>query len=266
MTGVIAHSLKVAILHWKIGAMYEMQYRLNFVLQVIQSAVRLATGLVAIELVFGHTGDLSGWSQPELLAVLGVHILLGGIMQTFIVPNMFTLMFDIVQGDFDFSVVRPVDAQVFVSTRRISFWSLVDVALGGVVIGWAISGLDVSVGILDGLAFAVTLVCGMLLVYCIWMVFTTSAFKLINVDDMAQLLQGLYEAGRWPVRIYPFWLQGVLTVIVPLGFAITVPAEALTDRLTPAVLALTLVVTGLSLLATRAFWRWGIKSYSGASA
>ncbi len=266
MSGVFTHSVKVAFLHWKVGAMYEMQYRLNFVLQVIQSAVRLATGLVAIELVFGHTGDLSGWSQPELLAVLGVHILLGGIMQTFIIPNMFSLMFEIVEGDFDFTVVRPVDSQVFVSTRRISFWSLVDVALGAVVIGWAVSDLGNSIGFLDSLAFAVTLGCGMLLVYCIWMVFTTSAFKLINVDDMAQLLQGLYEAGRWPVRIYPFWLQGVLTVIVPLGFAITVPAEALSDRLTPSVLALAIAITGVSLVATRALWRWGLKSYSGASA
>ncbi len=263
---VIGHSVRVALLHWKIGAMYEMQYRLNFVLQVIQSVVRLATGLVAIELVFGHTGDLSGWTQPELLAVLGVQILLGGIMQTFIIPNMFSLMFEIVEGDFDFTVVRPVDAQVFASTRRISFWSFVDVVLGGVVIGWAVSGLGTSVGVLDALAFTLTLVCGMLLVYCIWMIFTTSAFKLINVDDMAQLLQGLYEAGRWPVRIYPLWLQGILTIIVPLGVAITVPAEALADRLTPGVLTLALAITALALISTRAFWRWGLKSYSGASA
>lgn len=266
MKGVLAHSLKVALLHWKVGAMYEMQYRLNFVLQVIRSVVRLATGLVAIELVFGNVDDLGGWTQPELLAILGIHILLGGIMQTFIIPNMYSLMFEIAEGEFDFTIVRPVDAQVFVSTRRIGFWSLVDVALGGVVLGWAVSGLGGSVGFLEAVAFLIALACGMILVYCTWMAFTTSAFRLINVDDMAQLLQGLYEAGRWPVRIYPIWLQGILMTVVPLGFAITVPAEALSDRLTPAMLALTMAFTAAALVATRALWRWGVKSYSGASA
>ncbi len=266
MNSHVLHSIRVALLHWKVGAMYEMQYRLNFVLQLIQSVVRLATGVVAIELVFTHTGDLDGWSQPELLAVLGVQILLGGIAASFIIPNMFVLMFEIAEGEFDFSIVRPVDAQVFVSTRRISFWSLVDVVLGVIVLGWALSGLGGTIGLLDALAFGFTLFCGMLILYCIWMVFTTTAFRLINVDDMAQLLQGLYDAGRWPVRIYPLWLQGLLTVVVPLGFAITVPAEALSDRLTPFVLGATLVVTVVALVVTRAFWRWGVRGYSGASA
>ena len=62
------------------------------------------------------------------------------------------------------------------------------------------------------------------------------------------------------------WLQGLLTVVVPLGFAITVPAEALSDRLTPFVLGATCVVTVVALLVTRAFWRWGVRGYSGASA
>ena len=41
----------------------------------------------------------------------------------------------------------------------------------------------------------------------------------------------MYEAGRWPIGIYPPWLRAILTFVVPVGFAITVPAEGLVGRL-----------------------------------
>lgn len=262
----LLHSLGITLVHWRLGAQYEVQYRLNFALQVVESAVRLITGLVAIQLVFAFTTDLRGWGEAELLAVLGVHILLGGVLATFVLPNMFTFMFEVREGELDFALVRPVDSQLFISTRQLRFWNVVDIATGMVVLGWALAGLTGRLEFLEVAAFVVALACGALILYCVWMAFTTSAFWLIDVDDMAQLITGLYDAGRWPIRVYPLWLQGALTVVVPLGVAITVPAEALTGRLTPGALLVLLAVTVISAVGTRAFWLFGVRNYSGASA
>lgn len=265
MSGLL-HSLKITLVHWRLGAQYEVQYRLNFLLQIVESAVRLVTGVIAIQLVFGHTSDLGGWTESELLAVLGVHILLGGVLATFILPNMFTFMFEVREGELDFALVRPIDSQMFISTRQIKFWNVVDIATGGVVLGWALVGLAGTLGPLEVAVFVLTMLCGALILYSVWMVFTTTAFWLIDVDDMAQLITGLYDAGRWPIRVYPLWLQGALTAIVPLGVAITVPAEALTGRLTFTALGVSLLVTVISVAASRAFWQYGVRNYSGASA
>lgn len=262
----VLHTLGVTLVHWRLGALYELQYRLNFVLQIIESGVRLVTGIVAIQLVFGYTSDLGGWTEPELYAVLGVHILLGGVLATFVLPNMFTFMFEVREGELDFALVRPVDSQLFISTRRLNFWNVVDVVVGAVVLGWALSGLADRIGIVEVVLFSVGLVCGALILYSVWMAFTTTAFWLVDVDEMANLINGLYDAGRWPIRLYPLWLQGALTAVVPLGVAITVPAEALTDRVTPVGMAVLLAVTVVAFLASRAYWRYGVRNYSGASA
>lgn len=259
------HSLAITAVHWRLGALYELQYRLNFLLQCVESGVRLVTGLVAIQLVFAFTSDLGGWGEAELLAVLGVHILLGGVMATLVLPNMFTFMHEVQEGELDFALLRPVDAQLFVSTRQIQFWNLVDVAVGAVVLGWALARLD-RLSWLDAAAFGVALLCGGLILYAVWMAFTTTAFWLIDTDDMAQLISGLYEAGRWPIRVYPAWLQGALTVVVPLGVAITVPAEALTGRLTVGTMAVLVAVTLIAFAGARSYWQYGVRNYSGASA
>ena len=47
----------------------------------------------------------------------------------------------------------------------------------------------------------------------------------------AELFDGVYLTGRFPVGIYPTWLRLSVTFLVPIGFAITVPAEAVTSRL-----------------------------------
>jgi ABC-2 type transport system permease protein len=68
------------------------------------------------------------------------------------------------------------------------------------------------------------------------------------------------------VGIYPRWLQVGLTFIIPVAFAVTIPAEALTSKLTPTILAGTFGLTIMFSLVARIIWRLGLKNYSGASA
>lgn len=259
-------ALQVALLHWRLGAMYELQYRVNFVIQVFKSALSLFTGLVAISLVFRYTADLAGWTRYELLAVLGVHILLGGLIGTFVIPSIYWFLWTVGEGEFDHTLVRPVDAQLLTGVQQMNFWQLVDVVVGLVVIGWAVSGIGAAGGVLRALGFVAAAACGLVILTCLWMLLATTAFKWIRVDDAAQLLHGLYEAGRWPVTVYPGWLRLVLSAVVPLGFAVTVPAEALAARLNGETLGLLVLVTVVLAVSTRAAWQAGVRRYSGASA
>jgi ABC-2 type transport system permease protein len=66
--------------------------------------------------------------------------------------------------------------------------------------------------------------------------------------------------------MYPGWMRFGLTFLVPVAFAVTVPAEALTGRLTMGS-ALTALGLALALLIlSRVFWKFGLRNYSGASA
>lgn len=57
-----------------------------------------------------------------------------------------------------------------------------------------------------------------------------------------------------------------VTFLVPIAFAVTVPAEALTSRLDWQTLGLAVVFSAALFAATRWFWRLGLRSYTGASA
>jgi ABC-2 type transport system permease protein len=68
------------------------------------------------------------------------------------------------------------------------------------------------------------------------------------------------------VTIFPGWLRPVLTFVVPIAFAVTVPAQALTDQLGVRSVLLSVGLAALFLAGSRAFWLVALRRYTGASA
>jgi ABC-2 type transport system permease protein len=259
-------SLRLFWLYVRLGVLNELQYRVNFFVQIVQSVVALGTGLAALALVFSYTQTLAGWTEPELLAVLGVWVLVGGIIKMTIRPNMARLMEDVQQGTLDFVLTKPEDAQVLVSVREVRLWQVVDVILGSIVLGVAIGQLGGSIGTREAVMFAFALILGGTMIYSLFLIVTTGAFWIVRMDFVDELLYGIYQTGRWPVDVYPGALRLGLTFLVPVGIAITVPAAALTARLTPQTFLLAVAVAAVLVLFSRWFWTFGLRHYTGASA
>ena len=172
------NAVRVSWLFFKLGVLNELQYRVNFFVALLQSALALAVGLAVLALVYSQTDELNGWTQSELLCLL----------------------------------------------------------------------------------------VGVILIYCFWLVIATVAFWVVNMWHAVELFDGVFQTGRWPIGIYPGWLRYSVTFLVPIAFAVTVPAEALTSRLDWETLALAIGFACVFFAFTRWFWRFGLSRYSGASA
>jgi ABC-2 type transport system permease protein len=260
------NTLRIALVHLRVGIMTDLQYRVNFALQVLQSLLQVAVGLIVLALVYSHTTELNGWTQSELLAVLGVQILVGGFIRALVQPNMMRFTEEVRDGKLDHALTKPVDAQMLVSVRQVEIWQAVDVVTGAVVIAVALVRLEGALTVLDVLGFAAALVFGAVLLYCFWMLLATLAFWVVNLWHLPELFEGVFQTGRWPVGIYPTWLRFGVTFLVPIAFAVTVPAQAVTSRLEWQTLAIAAALAVVFFAVTRWFWRFGLRSYSGASA
>ena len=250
----------------RVGVMNEMQYRINFVLQLVQSLLTVGTGLIVLAVVFSKTNELAGWSRPQLLAVMGVFTLVGGVIRTFIQPNMQRVVADIREGKLDFALTKPADAQLLVSIREVRFWQLTDVLVGIVVLIVAVVQLRSTTEWPHLVLFVALLLSGLVSIYCFWLMLASAAFWLIRMDEVQELFDGLFRAGQYPVGIYPGWLKYGLTFIIPLAFAITVPSEAVTGRLAWESVAVMIGFTVVLMVISRWCWKRGLRRYGGASA
>jgi len=250
----------------RVGVMGELAYRANFFVQLFQSLLQLGTALAGLAVVFSYTDTLGGWRPDEVVALVGVYFLVGGVIGLVIQPSMERFIDSVREGTLDFTLTKPEDAQLLVSVQGVAIWSLIDIALGVGTLAVALLRLGASLGTWQAAAFAVILFAGGVIVYSFWLILATLSFWFVRVENILVIFQSMYEAGRWPVSIYPGWLRFGLTFLVPVAFATTVPAQALTGRLNWQTLLGALALSAALLVVSRLFWKVGIRHYSGASA
>jgi len=250
----------------QLNILRELAYRGNFFTQIFQSLLSLGFGLLGLAVIFDHTSMLDEWQPAELLALLGTYQLVGGVINLVIQPCMQQLMREVHQGTMDFTLLKPADTQFLVSIRQVQIWKLCDIALGLAVVGVALAHLGATVGVWQVLMFIFALAAGGSIVYSFWLMLATCSFWLVRVENILVIFQDLYQAGRWPVSIYPSWLRWTLTFLVPVTVATTIPAQALIGQLAwPALLGIAFFAL-LALLLSRWFWLFGLRHYTGASA
>ena len=266
MANPLANVWRLFRVFLRIGIQTETAYRANFWFQALESTIGLGTALGAILVVFSQTETLAGWHQPELLAVLGVYFLVIGAIVLVIAPSLQKFMEDVQQGTFDYTLTKPADAQLLVSLSEVRIFKLLDVALGVGVLTVALSQMTARVGVIEAASFGAALLAGGAIVYSFWLFLATLSFWFIRVENIVMVFWSMYWAARWPVGIYPTWLRITLTVVVPVAFAVTVPVEALAGRATAGTLALAAGLGAASLVASRWFWKRGLRAYAGASA
>jgi ABC-2 type transport system permease protein len=259
-------ALRVLWTFARLGFQNEAAYRANFWVQIFESLLNVGSALAAVGLIFARTETLAGWRPAELVALLGVYFVVYGAIHVVISPSLTKFMEDVRQGTLDFALTKPVDAQLLVSLSEVRVWKLVDLGLGLAILASGLGRIAAEIGALQALAFLVALAAGATTVYGFWMLLATCAFWFVRLENVLMIFWNMYQAGRWPVDVYPRWLRWTLTGLVPVALAVTVPAEALAGRLSAGNLGLACAVAGVISFVSRWFWKTGLRRYSGASA
>jgi len=258
--------LRLLAVFFRVSVLGELAYRANFFMQLFESLLELAASLAGLAVVFSYTDTLGGWRPDEVLALVGVYFLAGGVIGLVIQPGMEQFIESVRDGTLDFTLTKPEDAQLLISIQRVEIWQLIDIVLGLGVLGTALVRLGETVGAFEAAEFATMLLAGAVIIYSFWLILATLSFWFVRVENILEIFRSMYEAGRWPVSLYPGWLRFGLTFIVPVAFATTVPAEALTGRLTLETLLGAVVLAALLFTVSRVVWRIGLRHYSGTSA
>ncbi len=249
------------------SAQNELAYRANFWLSLFHSLLNLVTGVLGVLVIFGQIETIRGWDLPSTLALLGVYLTLSALRGLFIGPSLEALAGidgEIWNGQFDFTLLRPVNAQFLASVRHWRPFALVDLALGLGVLAVAVAQLGQSLTPLRLATFLLTLLIGVAILYAILLAF--SALTLWNPGFLfTWVFDGLFSMARYPVGLYPGWLRLVLTWIVPVGLMTTVPAQTLTGTLSGLTLVAALLAALALLAASSLLFRLGLRRYASAS-
>lgn len=266
LPGAVAFHLRMLAVFYRTSIQADMEYRVDFFARVIASLLGLLTTVGSLSIAYAYTDNLRGWTFAQAMVLLAVYYLMDGLIEMFIGPNMRQISSQVREGTLDFVLLKPVSSQFMASFRMLNIWRAANALVGVGLSAYTIGRLSISMGPAQAAAFALTIAVGMAVVYAFWLILVTLTFWFVRVDNIEQIVWQAFETARYPMEIYPGWLRGALTYLVPVVFIVTVPASALAGRLSPTTLVAALGVGLVLVVGASAFWRLGLRSYTGASA
>lgn len=256
--------LRVLAIFWRTSLLSELEYRLNFLLAVLSSLGHLIGNCFGLSLFYTGNGSLGGWPFHEALLVMGLFTTLQGYNRTLLSPNLARIIEHMRTGTLDFVLLKPVDSQFWLSTRRISPWGVPDALFGLGIVGYAAHALELPPA---NLALALgPLVVGALIQYSLWFMLATISIWYVKVHNVTEVLNALLAAGRYPIDALPRGAyRFVFTFIVPVALLTTVPARVALGKPAGAALFAAIAFACGAFLASRFFWRFALRYYTSAS-
>jgi len=258
------HTLKVFTTLVKINLQQELAYRADTVINILLNLMWLGWELLGLTIIFSNTPTLGGWGFGELLALLGVFRLVNTLLAAMLWPATEKFNTGVRDGSLDYTLLQPANSLFLVSFSRIVIWRVWDILLAAILIvtGVRMAGGE---GSLHVVPFLLLVASGTLIIYSLWIVMIAVTFWFIKFDNNVTILQALLEAGRYPATVYPAWLRVIVTFVVPIAVATTIPLQALRGDLGGWQVVLFLGIGAACFAAALRVWKAGLKRYSGAS-
>ena len=250
---------------WGTALAGQLEYQANMLIDLLAMVGSLAGSIFVLSVFFGQGRDLGGWSWEAALVVQGIYTFLDGVSSTWLRPNLGAIVTHVREGTLDFVLLKPIDSQFWVSLRIMAPAGLPEMGLGLVLIVWAASRAGASFSLGTVLVAVLMLCVGGVILYALWFVIAATSIWFVKTWNATEVLRAVLASGRFPVSAYPPTLRLVFTLVLPVAFLTTVPAEVILGRAAMPMLALGMFLAVIFFVGSRAFWLFALRYYRSAS-
>jgi ABC-2 type transport system permease protein len=263
--GSLHRHVRLVAVQLRIRVLAALEYRAGFWTSGVLSLFWSLGGAVPLVVALGHRPDVAGWGPWSLAMLIGCHMIINGLFGALVQPALFAAMEDIRTGALDYLLLRPVSALVSCLVADFQPWSLLETLVGVGLLVVAAAELGVSPSALHVLVFVLVLSSGIAALYAIAVLILTFAFRAMQLQNLAYLLESLLDFARWPIAVFPGPLKAFFTFLIPLAIMTSYPPMALMGWLEPSAAVgavVTAVVLGVVALGA---WSRALRRYTSAS-
>jgi ABC-2 type transport system permease protein len=251
---------------WKNSVAREMGFKTNFVLWIVVELLWFALQLAFFNVIYSHTENIAGWTRWEVVLLVGASHFIQQLFQAFFLTNCVNLSELVRTGKLDFMLLLPVNTRFLVSLRTVDLGGFVNAASAVAVMAFAIHKLQITPAFSHVIAFALLVICGILLHYSLMMVLAATAFYTVRAQGIVWGYYQMFNLARMPDTAFRGLFRAVFTFVLPVTLVSNVPARTLLHTLSsPWRAALLLGITVTWFIISEAIWRFSLRRYTSAS-
>ncbi len=246
----------------------QLEYRVSFLMDVVSTFILNFSYFVALALILERFGTVAGWTLGDLAFLAGLAEMGFGLMDLVFSgfdPDGFSQFVRL--GKFDQMLLRPVNISLQVFGSRFLVRRLGRFVEGCVIfgIGAGLAHIQWTLGkVLYLPVVLLSIVAGMGALFVVGgtlIFWTVQPVVVVNI-----VTYGGNELMSYPITIYPRWIQGFFTYVIPLVFLNYLPGLYFLNK--PGLLDFPPIFSfaapfaaALMLFLAFQFWRFGLKHY-----
>lgn len=238
----------------------QMEYTANFWMMIFSGILMRTLMMGTVFVLFRNIPDIAGWREGELYLILGFMCASEGLTSIF-VDGIWHIPALVFRGELDIMLARPISPLYQILSYEIGLQGIGVLIMGILNIGVGLAVLDwiSPVTILLCIIFTLT---GMALRISYNLIGACSVFWSNGEPTNATyLIYSVGEYAKYPVTIYPGWMQIILFIFIPAGFMGFVPTLILRGEHALLYTLMVFAATGLYFLIARTIFYRGIRKY-----
>src|SRR5467141_4440418 len=221
----------------------ELSFKVNFVLWMIVEVLWFCGQIVFFSIIFGQVDRIGDWTKWEVVLLVGTHQMIAQLFQGFFFVNIANIPELVRTGKLDSLLVLPIDSQFAVSTKQFGLDSIINAALGGVVVCVSLSRLGVLPNLISILLYVTALGFGIAVHYSIMLGLAAVSFWIVRAQGLVYGYFNFLNIARYPDTIYPWLFKIIFGWVIPVVIIANIPARLLIKSLgQPVQLMLHLVI------------------------
>ncbi len=242
-----------------------MMFRGDFLMWALVEFFWMAANVLLVSVIYDHTDSIAGWSEFEMLLLVGTTQLTQRLLMAFFWSNLFELGRNVRSGHFDFFLAQPGSPLFMVSTRKFDLDGLVNVPVALAIVAYAAHRLNLDPTLGQLALYALFVGCGLVLHYSMLLAIISLVFWLQSAKGIEGGYFGLTEFSRMPREA----LRGAAAVFfvyaLPVVIVSNVPARVLVDGPDATLTLWLLAATVFWLFVAVSIFHAGLRRYASAS-
>lgn len=215
------------------------------------------------DMIYRVSGTLAGWNLYELYVLMSVFTILDAFTWSLFYYNMKAYSQMIFNGDLNQLLTKPVDTQFMLMTFHNSYNNIFRFGVGVGLLFWSLNKLNYSPTPMQIASFVVLLLLAFTFLYSLWFIITTFSFYVEKLDNINEVFPAVRRAWQVPRSVYTGILSFVFTVLIPVGLITSVPSEILLGKDSWGWAGYLSIVTVVTVVISRLFFKYSLKRYVG---
>jgi ABC-2 type transport system permease protein len=247
----------------------ELSFRGHFIVNVASEVLWVGLLLIFVRVIFSKTPHVRGWTEDHYLFLLGTHMIITSLFETFFFGNCWRISQLVRTGNLDFVLVRPASTQFLLSFERVDYSALANVPVGIALCTYAVWGAAAVITPTQIALFLLLLLAGVTILYSLLYMFAITSIWLIRHTGVNHLWFYAVSLARYPHDIYKRFVGGVmwfaLVFVIPILMVTNLPASVMVRTFHPLMVAYVVTASAVFLALSMVVSHFALRWYRSAS-